>query len=153
MAFDREQNASKRIRIMDEYGYAETERYLDWFRASFNDKETRNINQTYSKANIYWEGLQNDNPTYDSPGSNVNIVNSQIESLVSHISTEGISIEVQGQEPGDHIFAKQVQQMLEWVNDKNKPTIYMDDHTRKLLKYGAGVFKVWYDPSWNKGFG
>jgi len=154
MPFNVEDNTKKRIESMDEFGYDITNRYLDYLRASYNDKQQRGINDLFVKADMYWDGRQNElKNSPDAPGSNVNILNAQIESLTSYIATESVSIEALGQEPSDHMYAERVEKMLDWVNTKNKPTIYMDVFVRRLLKYGTSAFKVWYDEDWNKGFG
>lgn len=153
MAFDREMNKNTRIQVMDEYGYSETERYMDMFRAAYLDKENLGVTALMQRANNYWEGWQNIPDSDDAPGSNLNIVNPQIETFVAMIADKDISIECLGREPGDHAYAEYVENMLQFVADNNYMGVILDDFARKLGKYGTAVMKVMYDPDWNKGFG
>jgi hypothetical protein len=58
-----------------------------------------------------------------------------------------------GVEPSDHFFAYDVQKILEWVIDKNDLQIKEDDFERDRLKFGTGIWKVWFDPHALRGRG
>lgn len=123
------------------------------FKAAYLAKDNDGLHRDWAEYEEYWAGRANPPVDEDDPGSENNIILPVIESQIADLVDEPIDIVVTGVEPSDHFFAHDVQKIIEWVVDKNKLQIKLDDFERDRLKFGTGIFKVWFDPHALKGRG
>jgi hypothetical protein len=123
------------------------------FKASYLAKETEGLHSDWSDYEDYWLGQANDSEADDDPGSNNNIILPVVESQIADLVDEPLDVMVKGVEPSDQMFAYDVKTVIEWVLDKNMIPVKLDEHERDRLKFGTGIFKVWFDPKALKGRG
>lgn len=87
------------------------------------------------------------------PNSRVNIVNSLIEGQVSNIIDQNIAVVTKGESPSDKYYAEWARIGLDWALRKNKIQKIVEQHERRRLKFGVGIFKVYFDEYAISGFG
>lgn len=116
------------------------------FKAAYLAKDNEGLHSDWAEYEEYWAGNANPPEDEDDPGSENNIILPVIESQIADLVDEPKDIIVSGVEPSDHFFSHDVQKILEWVITKNKFEIKLDEHERNRLKFGTGIWKVWFDP-------
>jgi len=119
---------------------------LDALSAAKDAKESLGLHADWRDFEDYTRGVQNPVVHEDDPGSVTNIIFPIIASQVSDISSEQLDIMVLGEDPSDERFASNVRHILEWVKWRNKMFMKIDRHEWRRLKFGTGVWKVYYDP-------
>jgi len=87
------------------------------------------------------------------PNSRVNIINANVEGQVSSLIEQNIAVVTKGESPTDGEFAKWARVGLDWSLRKNKIKRILDVHERRRLKFGTGIFKVYFDENALGGFG
>jgi hypothetical protein len=130
-----------------------TERYKEWFRASWEDTEARGLFDKWEMADIYWEGDSNLSESDDDPASNTNIINSAVEGMVALTVDRDIAIMVQGREPSDIPFNEHVQTIGQFILDKNKMRPKVEMAVRRMKKYGTAIMTVLFNPDLLDGMG
>lgn len=115
------------------------------YEAAFLEKDRLQLHERMTKNEDYWKGEQNPKKSDVHPGSVTNIVMPNIESMVSDLVMEPLEILLQGWHEEDRGVAPQAQKALEWVWEKNEMTIKRDKFERQRLKFGTGIWKVYFD--------
>lgn len=150
---DREYYDKMRHEVMNEEEIKESEKFLEYFRSSWLDKNNRGLFDKWETIDTYWEGESNLPESDSDPGSNTNIINPSVEGQVALLVEQNIAIQASPVGPSDVPFAEDVRVMLEWVKEKNKMKRKLDVHERRRKKFGTGIFRVLFDPTFMKGFG
>lgn len=120
-------------------------RTQDLFRGSYEAKDQMDLMNKWALFDDYIRNVQNEPDTEESPGSVTNIIRPIIESMISDVVDKPFSTGAMGREPGDHMFSDDVQNMLDFVLDKNgfKTKLNQSEHDRYEL--GTTVVKVYTD--------
>lgn len=79
------------------------------------------------------------------PNSRVNIINANIEGMVTQIVNPNLSIVCKGTSPEDNEFASWANLSLDWVFRQNKMHKICSLHETRRNKFGAAWFKVVFD--------
>jgi hypothetical protein len=87
------------------------------------------------------------------PNTRANIVNANIEGQVAAITASPIDCLIEGQTPSDQPFEEMSQAACEWLLQQNNIKLLVEHHERRRCKFGPGIFKITYDPTWKNGFG
>jgi len=87
------------------------------------------------------------------PNTRVNIFNANIEGQVSNIVDMNMSVMTRGEGPSDQSFANWARIGLDWTLRKNRFKKVLAKHERRRELFGAGIFKVYFDPNEFYGFG
>jgi hypothetical protein len=87
------------------------------------------------------------------PNTRINIFNANIEGQIAMLLDQNIAISTRGESPSDETFAKWARIGLDWTFRKNHIKKVIDLHERRRLKFGSGIFKVYFDEDAIDGFG
>jgi len=137
----------KRKMIMNEEEFNEANKIMMWYRAAWEDKDDRKIFQLYNLIEAYWEGESNQPQFIGDPASNTNIVHPNIETIVSLTVDKNIAVEVTGKSPSEQQYLKPIRAILEFIMEKSDIVTKMYSFTRRLAKFGTGVYRVIFDPT------
>lgn len=139
-----------REKLMTKEDVRLTDKYLRWFSSSWQDKEERGLFDKWELADLYWEGDVNFPETDEDPGSNTNIINPIIEGQVTLTTENDITVSVDPREPSDVPFTEHAQTIGQFIVDKNNMRKKLEQATRRLKKFGLGIFSVmWNSESLN----
>jgi len=144
---------ARKNEIMDADERKLAQKYLDYYKSAWKDKDTRGLFDKWQEIETYWEGECNLPEEDTDPGSNTNIVHPNIEGQVASMCQQTIAVLAQPRSPSEIPFADTTSTILEWVKDKNKMVRKIDVHERRRAKFGTGVFRVFFDPDYMDGFG
>lgn len=144
---------SRRYDVMDEQQVIEADKFLDWFRSAWQDKENRGLFDKWESIDLYWEGEANPPESDTDPASNTNIVNPNVEGQVAYLVEQNIAIEAKPRGPSDKPWRDRAVMVMEFVKEQNKMRRKLDVHERRRMKFGTGIFRVLYDPDALDGFG
>jgi len=125
----------------------------DNYKAAYIGVQQLNLHTQWASFDDYWRSKQNEPQSEDDPGSVTNVIHPVIESQVSDLVDSPVDFLVKGREPSDQAHASYVKFILQWIWDQNTMTIKQDQFERHRLKYGTGIWKVYFDPLGNKGRG
>lgn len=130
------------------FGSAEMEKtvtMLDNYRASFEAKDNLGLFAEMELAERYWSGEFDVPEDYDDPGSNTNIINTNVETQVATMVEQNIDIELKPYEPADKPYVQKARLILDRIKDVNKLPKKIERHERRLDKFGTGIFRVMYN--------
>ena len=115
------------------------------YDAAFMEKDRLNLHDEWSEYEDYYKNSQNEPEGPDDPASQTNIILPNVESQIADLSMEPLEILVDGWTKADRAHAPKAQKALEWIWDKNKmlPKRYKWESQR--LKFGTGIWKVYFD--------
>ncbi|MFT9498257.1 portal protein [Anaerosolibacter sp.] len=139
--------------VMSEAEIKEANKFMDYYRSSWRDKENRGLFDKWEKMDLYWEGEVNLPESDADPGSNTNIIHPNVEGQVALLVEQNIAIQTEPVGPSDMPFQDAARIMLEFVKEKNKMKRKLDVHERRREKYGTGIFRVTFNPDALNGFG
>lgn len=125
----------------------------DEFKAAFMGVQQLGLHKAWALYDDYWRSKQNEPESEDDPGSVTNVIHPVIESQVADLVDSPVDFLVKGTEPSDQAHAAYVKFILQWIWDQNTMTVKQDQFERHRLKYGTGIWKVYFDPLGNKGIG
>jgi hypothetical protein len=143
----------RRHEVMSEEEIAESDKFLEWFRSSHQDKENRGLFDKWETIDLYWEGEANPPESDTDPASNTNIVNANVEGQVAYLVEQNIAIEAKPRGPSDKPWRDRAVMVMEFVKEQNKMKRKLDVHERRREKFGTGIFRVLFDPDALDGFG
>ena len=123
------------------------------FKAAYLGVQSLGLHRAWATYDDYWRSKQNEPETPDDPGSVTNVIHPVIESQVADLVDSPMDFLVKGREPSDQAHASYVKFILQWILDQNNITAKRDQFERHRLKYGTGIWKVYFDPLGNKGRG
>lgn len=144
----------------DENGYKQTEKkeklaqqIQRLFRGAFEAKDQMNLMSDWAMFDDYVHNIQNEPETEESPGSVTNIIKPILDSQYSDILDKSYSTDALGREPGDHMYADDVQHGMDFVLDTNRfqEKLEISEHDR--LELGTTIVKEYFDPDALNGRG
>lgn len=125
----------------------------DNYKAAYIGVQQLGLHEAWAMYDDYWRGKANEPESEDDPASSTNIIHPVIESQVADLVDSPIDFLVKGREPSDQAHAAYVKFILQWIWDGNQMTLKQDRFERHRLKYGTGIWKVYFDPLGNRGKG
>lgn len=140
-----ENNQSTAALIQSPEKDALAQRVQELLRSSYDAKEQMDLMNKWAKFDDYKHSIQNVPQSPEQPGSTTNIIHPIIESEISDLTDKPLAIEAMGREPGDHMYADDVQHMLEFIVDKNQFPVKLDVSEHDRLELGTTIIKVYYD--------
>lgn len=130
------------------FGSAEMEKtvtMLDNYRAAWHAKDNIGLFDEMELAERYWSGDFGQPEDYDDPGSNTNIINTNVETQVASMVDQNIDIELKPYEPADKPYVEKARLILDRIKDVNKLPKKIERHERRIDKFGTGIFRVMYN--------
>ena len=118
---------------------------IDNFRSSFEAKDNIGLFDEMELAERYWSGDFDVPEDFDDPGSNTNIINTNIETQVASMVDQAIDIELKPYEPADKPYVKKARLILDRIKDANHLPKKIERHERRKDKFGTGIFRVMYN--------
>lgn len=115
------------------------------FRGAFNAKNQMDLPEIWAQCDDYMHNIQNEPETEEDPGSVTNIIKPIIDSQISDIIDKPYSTDALGREPGDQMFAEDVEHGLQFVLDKNYFKEKLTDSEHDRLELGTTIVKVYTD--------
>lgn len=119
---------------------------LDEWNAAIFTRQDMGIDEEWENADNAWSGDIGDPVDDDDPCSNTNVIQPNIESMISDLVDENAEINVTGYTKADSMFVNKAKAMLKWTWDNNDMILKQDDFERNKLNLGTGLWKVSYDP-------
>ena len=120
-------------------------RMLDNYRAAYQAKDNMGLFDEMEMAEKYWSGAFDEPEDFDDPGSNTNIINTNIETQVASMVDQSIDIELKPYEPADKPYVEKARLILDRIKDINKLPKKIERHERRKCKFGTGIFRVMYN--------
>ena len=118
---------------------------LDNYRSAFEAKDNIGLFNEMELAERYWSGDFGVPEDYDDPGSNTNIINTNVETQVASMVDQSIDIELKPYEPADKPYVTKARLILDRIKDANHLAKKIERHERRLDKFGTGIFRVMYN--------
>lgn len=129
------------------------QRVQDLFRGAYTSKDQMDLMNKWATYDNYKHGLQNEQQAPDHPGSVTNIIHPIIESEISDITDKPFSTIAEGHEPGDDMYAEDVQNAMDFVLQRNKFAVKLDISEHDRLELGTTIIKVFHDSNALEGQG
>ena len=148
-----EENFVQKAEIMS---FEEAERannYISLYRSAYMAKDNIGILDKDEAVEVYYKGDSNLSQYSNDPGSSTNIIQPMIEGQVALMVGEDISIEAKPREPGDEAFKNDVEEILNFIFEKNDKERLIERTTRRFNKFGTAVLRTLYNPDALDGFG
>ena len=123
----------------------ETVTMLDNFRSAYEAKDNLGLFDEMELAERYWSGDFGVPEDFDDPGSNTNIINTNVETQVASMVDQSIDIELKPYEPADKPYVKKARLILDRIKDVNHLPKKIEKHERKKCKFGTGILRVMYN--------
>ena len=151
----READELKRYReaLLNSDEMKEALKLVDNYREAYRAKDSIGLFDEMELAERYWSGDFGVPDDYDDPGSNTNIINTNIETQVASMVDQAIDIELKPYEPSDRPYVKKARMILDRIKDVNQLPKKIENHERKKSKFGTGIFMVMYNPKLLEGLG
>lgn len=121
------------------------QKLLDNYRSAYEAKENQGIFDEMEIAEKYWAGDFGKPDDFDDPGSNTNIVNTNIETQVASMVDQTIDVELKPYEPADKPYVRKARLILDRIRDVNKIPRKIERHERRKCKFGTGIFRVMFN--------
>ena len=118
---------------------------LDNYRAAYEAKENIGLFDEMELAERYWSGDFGAPEDYDDPGSNTNIINTNVETQVASMVDQNIDIELKPYEPADKPYVEKARLILDRIKDVNHLPKKIERHERRKDKFGTGILRVMYN--------
>lgn len=118
---------------------------IDNYRAAYESKDNLGLFNEMELAERYWSGDFDKPDDYDDPGSNTNIINTNIETQVASMVDQSIDIELKPYEPADKPYVRKARLMLDRIRDANDLPRKIERHERRKCKFGTGILRVMYN--------
>ncbi len=118
---------------------------VDNYRAAYQAKDNSGLFDEMELAERYWSGDFGVPEDYDDPGSNTNIINTNVETQVAGMVDQSIDIELKPYEPADEPYVEKARMILDRIRNANKLPKKIERHERRKCKFGTGIFRVMYN--------
>lgn len=122
---------------------------LDNYRSAYQAKDNMGLFDEMELAEKYWSGSFGEPEDFDDPGSNTNIINTNVETQVAGMVDQTIDIELKPYEPADKPYVEKARLILDRIKDANKLPKKIERHERRKCKFGTGILRVMYNKSLN----
>lgn len=126
---------------------------LDNYRSAFEAKDNVGLFNEMELAERYWSGDFGVPEDFDDPGSNTNIINTNVETQVASMVDQSIDIELKPYEPADKPYVEKARLILDRIKDINQLPKKVERHERRLDKFGTGILRVMYNKKLMDGLG
>lgn len=123
---------------------------VDNYRAAYEEKDNQGIFDEMELAERYWSGDFGKPDDFDDPGSNTNIINTNIETQVASMVDQTIDVELKPYEPADKPYVRKARLIVDRIKDVNKLARIVERHERKKAKFGTGILRVMYNKKLDK---
>lgn len=123
----------------------ETVTMLDNYRAAYEAKENMGLFGEMELAERYWSGDFGVPEDFDDPGSNTNIINTCVETLVASMVDQNVDIELKPYEPADKPYVEKARLILDRIKDANHLPKKIEKHERRKDKFGTGILRVMFN--------
>jgi hypothetical protein len=143
----------RREDVMSEEEIKLADKYIDWFRSAWHDKDNRGLFDRWELMDRYWEGDVNLPEDDEDPGSNTNIINPNIEGQTALTIEKNVSVLANPIEPSDVPFCEIGQIIGQFIIDQNRMKRKLDIATRRFKKFGEAIFSVFFNPELLEGMG
>lgn len=120
-------------------------RVQELFRGAYEAKDQMDLMTKWAMFDDYKHGLQNDTATPESPGSETNIIHPIVESQISDLTDKPFSTTAKGREPGDHLYAQDVQRAMDFVLERNQFPVKLDISEHDRIELGTTIIKTYFD--------
>lgn len=120
-------------------------RVQDLFRGSYEAKEQMDLMSRWATYDDYKHNNQNPKQNDEHPGSVTNIIHPIIEGQISDLTDKPFSTVAEGREPGDDMFADDVQNAMDFVLDRNQFPVKLDISEHDRLELGTTIIKTYFD--------
>lgn len=121
-------------------------RVQELFRGAYESKDQMDLMNKWAMFDDYKHGIQNDPQSPDSPGSVTNIIQPIVEGQISDLTDKPFSTVAEGREPGDHLYAEDVQRAMDFVLERNQFPVKLDLSEHDRLELGTTAIKVYFNP-------
>lgn len=121
------------------------QRVQELFRGAYEAKDQMDLMDKWATFDDYKHGLQNEPLSPDHPGSVTNVIHPIIEGQISDLTDKPFSTVAEGHEPGDDMFAEDVQHAMDFVLKRNQFPVKLDLSEHDRLELGTTVVKVYFD--------
>lgn len=118
---------------------------LDNYRAAYEAKANMGLFAEMELAERYWSGDFSQPEDYDDPGSNTNIINTNVETQVAQMVDQSIDIELKPYEPADKPYIEKARLIIDRIKDVNHLPKKIERHERRKDKFGTGILRVMYN--------
>lgn len=115
------------------------------FRDAYDAKSQLGLNKKWPVFDDYKHGRQNPKQSEEHPGSVTNVIHPIIESQIADLVDNPYSVESEGEELSDQLFAEQAKHQMEYVLHRNKfkQKVNISEHDR--LELGTTIIKTYTD--------
>src|SRR5690606_18741457 len=120
-------------------------RVQELFRGAYDAKEQMDLMNKWAMYDDYKHNIQNEPISPEHPGSVTNIIHPIIESQISDLTDKPFSTVAEGHEPGDDMYAEDVQHAMDFVLERNQFPVKLDISEHDRLELGTTVVKVYFD--------
>lgn len=120
-------------------------RVQELFRGSYEAKDQMDLMSRWAKYDEYKHNEQNPIKSPEHPGSVTNIIHPIIEGQISDLTDKPFSTVAKGREPGDDMFSDDVQEMMDFILERNQFNIKLDISEHDRLELGTTVIKTYFD--------
>lgn len=115
------------------------------FRGAYEAKDQMDLMANWAKFDDYKHNKQNPPLSPDHPGRKTNIIHPLIESQISDLTDKPFATIAEGREPGDDMFAEDVQHAMDFVLDRNQFPVKLDISEHDRLELGTTIIKEYFD--------
>ena len=115
------------------------------YEAAYIHKDSLGLHEDWATFEAYYRGTQNPPEGPNDPASNTNIILSKVEAMVADLVDMPVEVSVKGWTLTDRAAAPLAQRVAEWIWEKNRMTPKRERVTRDRLKFGTGIYKVFFD--------
>lgn len=121
-------------------------RVQELFRGAYESKDQMDLMNKWAMFDDYKHNIQNEPQSPDHPGSVTNIIHTTIEGQISDLTDKPFSTVAEGREPGDHLYAEDVQTAMDFVLERNQFQVKLDLSEHDRLELGTTAIKVYFNP-------
>lgn len=121
------------------------ERVQTLFKGAYEAKDQMDLMSKWAMFDDYKHSIQNKPTSPEHPGSETNIIHPIIESQISDLTDKPFSTVAQGREPGDDMFAEDVQHAMDFVLERNQFPVKLDISEHDRLELGTTIIKEYFD--------
>jgi len=139
------EHRSKRKDFMSDDEIAEADLLIDWFKESWQFKDSERLFDKWELIDRYWAGHANEPVYADDVGSNTNIINPHVEGQVALSWQDPVAAYVRAVDPSDTPYQREAQAILDFVVKCNKIKATLDNVYRRLKKDGVTICSVFWD--------
>lgn len=128
-------------------------RVQELFRGAFEAKDQMDLMDKWAMFDDYKHNIQNEPQSPEHPGSTTDIIHPIIESQISDLTDKPFTTVAEGHEPGDDMYAEDVQHAMDFVLERNQFPVKLEQSEHDRLELGTTIVKVYFDSQALEGRG